>query len=67
MKECGRGEEATLVEVAFWDYLSARLQGTYEAIPIRDQVRTQLHFLLMVLEKANSRGSFHCARSSPNA
>lgn len=66
MRECGRGEEATLIEAAFWGYLSARLQGTYEAIPIRDQVRTQLHFLLTVLEKANSRESLNCARSSPN-
>jgi len=65
MRDYGREEEANSIEGAFWDYLSARLHGTYAAIPIRDQVRIQLHFLFTVLEKANSRRSFNCTRSAP--
>jgi len=66
MREYGRKEEANSIEGAFWGYLNARLHGTYVAIPIRDQVRIQLHFLFTVLEKAKSRGSFNCTRSVPS-
>jgi hypothetical protein len=61
MGECGRAEEAGAIEEVFWEYLSARLDGTYAAIPVRDQVRVQLHFLFTVLGKAKGRGSFGCA------
>lgn len=45
----GKQQEAESIESALWDYLVARLKGTYTPIPIRNQVRIQLHFLFSVL------------------
>ncbi len=51
----GKAELAESLESTFWDYLTARLDGTYTAIPVRDQVRIQLHFLFSVIQ-ATRRG-----------
>lgn len=55
LKAHGQYRKAEFIEEAFWQYLSARLQGTYAAIPMRDQVRIQLHFLVSVMEQALNR------------
>lgn len=56
LKAHGEERKAESIEKAFWDYLSARLEGTFTTIPVRDQVRVQLHFLLSVVERARAAG-----------
>jgi hypothetical protein len=55
LKAHGKEDRAEYIEKVFWDYLSERLEGTYKAVPIRDQVRIQLHFLFSVIEQVKKR------------
>ncbi|MGI8908172.1 MAG: M14 family zinc carboxypeptidase [Candidatus Sumerlaeaceae bacterium] len=55
LKERGNERKAESIENVFWYYLSARLEGTYAPIPIRDQVRIQLHFLFSVIREVERR------------
>jgi len=61
----GKVTFADAIEKTFWGYLNARLGGTYTTIPIRDQVRIQLHFLFSVIEKAKRRKTFNSTRTAP--
>ncbi len=63
LKAHGKVGIAESIERAFWDYLSTRLDGTYTTIPVRDQVRIQLHFLFSVLQAARGRKTFNSERT----
>jgi len=63
LKTHGKDALADIIEQAFWDYLNARLDGTYTTIPIGDQVRIQLHFLFSVIEEAKGRKTFNSNRT----
>jgi hypothetical protein len=64
MRQYGKEAQAEAIEKAFWGYLSARLDGTYTTIPIRDQVRIQLHFLFTVVELAKGRKTFNSKKTA---
>ena len=64
LKAHGMAALAEAIEAAFWHYLCARLEGTYETIPVRDQVRVQLHFLFSVVEAARRRETFASRRTA---